>query len=54
MNITKPLLDIVMFSNKLSQHVGWEGPGLVVGWYALSGIILKLISPSFGRLTAIE
>lgn len=54
MNITKPVLDIVLFSKKLAELVGWQGPSLVVGWYFMSGIIIKFISPSFGKLTAIE
>lgn len=43
-----------MFSRKLAELVGWLGPAIVVGWYAVSGLLIRLISPSFGRLTAIE
>lgn len=43
-----------MFSRKLAELVGWEGPALVVGWYFISGIIIRFISPSFGTLTATE
>lgn len=53
-NFTKPFLDIVLFSRKLSDVVGWEGPFLVVCWYLLSGWALRFISPPFGKLTAIE
>lgn len=52
--MTKPVLDIVLFSRKLAELVGWLGPAIVVGWYALSGLLIRLLSPSFGRLTAIE
>ena len=52
--MTKPVLDIILFSTKLAELVGWEGPGLVVAWYFFSGIIIRLISPAFGRLTALE
>ena len=48
LNITKPILDIFMFSRKLAELVGYEGPALVVGWYFISGIIIRFISPSFG------
>ena len=48
------MLDIIMFSRKLSELVGWQGPVAVVLWYFLSGIIIKIVSPPFGRLTAIE
>jgi len=54
LNVTKPILDIILFSTKLAELVGWEGPGIVVGWYFISGIIIRLVSPSFGRLTAME
>lgn len=53
-NFSKPLLDIIMFSRKLSELVGWAGPGLVVLWYLVSGFIIKVVSPPFGKLTAIE
>jgi len=43
-----------LFSKKLAELVGWEGPLLVVGWYFLSGVLIRLISPPFGKLTAIE
>ena len=54
LNITKPILDIVMFSRKLAELVGWEGPAVTVGWYFMSGLVIRAISPPFGRLTAIE
>jgi hypothetical protein len=34
--------------------MGWEGPAIVISWYAFSIIMLKYISPPFGKLTAIE
>ncbi|ETO17206.1 hypothetical protein RFI_20124, partial [Reticulomyxa filosa] len=51
-NITKPLLDIVLFSLKLSELMGWEGPGTVVGYYMISLFVIRHISPPFGALTA--
>jgi ATP-binding cassette subfamily D (ALD) protein 3 len=53
-NVTKPILDITMFSKKLAQLVGYEGPAMVIAWYFLSGVVIRLISPPFGKLTAIE
>jgi ATP-binding cassette subfamily D (ALD) protein 3 len=44
----------VLFSKKLAELVGWEGPALIIGWYFISGIIIRFISPPFGQLTAIE
>jgi len=51
-NVTKPLLDIVLFSRKLSELVGIQGPLAVILYYFLSGLFIRLISPSFGKLTA--
>ena len=53
-NFSKPMLDIILFSRKLSELVGWQGPVVVVLWYFLSGIVIKFVSPPFGKLTAIE
>lgn len=54
LNTTKPILDIILFSRKLAELVGWQGPAMTFAWYGFSGFIIKTISPSFGRLTAIE
>lgn len=43
-----------MFSRKLAELVGWLGPAVVVVWYFVSGVLIRLISPAFGRLTALE
>lgn len=53
-NIGKPWLDMILFSRKLSELVGWEGPAMTFAWYGFSGVIIRLISPPFGRLTAQE
>jgi ATP-binding cassette subfamily D (ALD) protein 3 len=54
LNIAKPILDIFLFSKKLAELVGWQGPVMIFGWYAISAVIIKMISPPFGRLTAVE
>lgn len=54
LNSAKPILDIILFARKLAELVGWEGPAMMFGWYGLSAFVIKLISPPFGRLTAIE
>lgn len=51
-NITKPTLDIILFSRKLAELVGVQGPLAIMGYYFVSGVIIRLISPPFGRLTA--
>lgn len=51
-NVTKPLLDIILFSRKLSELVGVQGPLSVILYYLISGFIIRGISPKFGKLTA--
>jgi ATP-binding cassette subfamily D (ALD) protein 3 len=53
-NVSKPVLDVVLFSKELAVLVGKEGPLLVFVWYLVSGIVIKFISPPFSRLTVIE
>jgi ATP-binding cassette subfamily D (ALD) protein 3 len=43
-----------MFSRKLSELVGVRGPFYIIMWYLLSSIVLRFLSPPFGKLTAIE
>ena len=43
----------LLFSRKLADLVGWIGPAIVIFWYGVSGMFLRLISPSFGKLTAV-
>lgn len=54
LNLTKPILDIVFFSRKLSELVGWQGPAMTFSWYLMAGYFIRLISPGFGKLTAQE
>jgi len=51
-NFSKPLLDIVLLSRKLAELVGWEGPGMMISWYLVSGIFIRFITPTFGKLVA--
>ena len=53
-SLTKPLLDIIVFSKKLAELVGVEGPLLMIAWYVFSGILIKYISPPFGKLAEIS
>ena len=54
LNFSKPVLDLILFSRKLSELVGWEGPAVTIAWYFVSGVVIRLISPSFGKYTAKE
>jgi ATP-binding cassette subfamily D (ALD) protein 3 len=53
-SLTKPLLDVIVFSKKLAELVGVEGPLLMIVWYVFSGILIKYISPPFGKLAEIS
>lgn len=53
-NFTKPMLDIILFSQKLSGLVGYTGPLSVILWYFFSGLFIKFVSPPFGLLTAVS
>jgi ATP-binding cassette subfamily D (ALD) protein 3 len=53
-NFTKPLLDIVLFSKKLSETLGVQGPIWTFFWYILTVLFIRFISPPFGKLIAIE
>lgn len=41
-----------MFSRKLSDTVGAEGPGMIIGWYLICSVIMKMITPPFGKMMA--
>lgn len=53
-NFSKPLLDIILFSRKLSELVGWQGPAMMIAWYFLSGVFIRFITPTFGKLVAVQ
>ncbi|KRX09691.1 P-loop containing nucleoside triphosphate hydrolase [Pseudocohnilembus persalinus] len=53
-NFTKPILDIILLTNKLVSNIGALAPGLILAWYLVSGVVMKFISPAFGKLTAIS
>jgi ATP-binding cassette subfamily D (ALD) protein 3 len=48
----KPVLDIVLLSAQLAANVGLSGPFTMYLYYAISAFILRLVMPSFPRLTA--
>eukprot|EP01114_Cavostelium_apophysatum_P013429 TRINITY_DN3254_c0_g1_i1.p1 TRINITY_DN3254_c0_g1~~TRINITY_DN3254_c0_g1_i1.p1 ORF type:complete len:733 (+),score=209.45 TRINITY_DN3254_c0_g1_i1:91-2289(+) len=52
--ICKPVLDVLLLTHKLMDITGWQGPAMMYSYFVVSGIIKKLIMPSFGRLAARE
>jgi ATP-binding cassette subfamily D (ALD) protein 3 len=53
-DLAKPIVDIVLFAAKLGQALGVGAPFYMVGYFVLSGSILRAISPPFGKYTAQE
>lgn len=53
-DIAKPLVDIVLFAYKLGEAIGGEAPFYMIGYFFLSGVALRALSPPFGKYTAIE
>ncbi|RKP33592.1 ABC transporter transmembrane region 2-domain-containing protein, partial [Dimargaris cristalligena] len=50
----KPLVDIFLFAYKLGQAIGGSAPLAMVGYFFCSAVILRNISPPFGKYTAME
>ncbi|KAI8889644.1 hypothetical protein K501DRAFT_170432 [Backusella circina FSU 941] len=53
-DIAKPVVDIFLFAYKLGEAIGNEAPFYMIGYFVLSGVLLRAFSPPFGRYTAIE
>lgn len=53
-DIAKPIVDIGLFAYKLGQSIGLEAPFMMLAYFATSGLVLRAISPPFGKYTAIE
>ncbi|XP_078353944.1 ATP-binding cassette sub-family D member 3-like isoform X1 [Oculina patagonica] len=53
-NISKPLLDIVIYVQKLTGAIGIQGPAIMLGYLAVSGLILTRLRRPVGRMTAEE
>ncbi|KAJ8655874.1 hypothetical protein O0I10_008538 [Lichtheimia ornata] len=53
-DIAKPIVDIFLFAYKLGEAIGSEAPFFMIGYFVLSGVVLRAFSPPFGRYTAIE
>eukprot|EP00696_Hemimastix_kukwesjijk_P004274 gnl/Hemi2/15273_TR5142_c0_g28_i1.p1 gnl/Hemi2/15273_TR5142_c0_g28~~gnl/Hemi2/15273_TR5142_c0_g28_i1.p1 ORF type:complete len:612 (-),score=123.20 gnl/Hemi2/15273_TR5142_c0_g28_i1:223-2058(-) len=51
-NIFKPVLDVVLYTVKLSFLVGKRGPIFMFAYYLISSILLRRIMPPFAKLTA--
>jgi len=43
-----------LYSRKLSGFIGIKAPLYIIFWYLLTGVILRGVSPAFGKLIALE
>ncbi|KAI8064461.1 ABC transporter transmembrane region 2-domain-containing protein [Gongronella butleri] len=53
-DIAKPIVDMFLFAYKLGEAIGNEAPFFMIGYFMLSGVLLRSFSPPFARYTAIE
>ncbi|EPZ36297.1 ABC transporter domain-containing protein, partial [Rozella allomycis CSF55] len=53
-SLTKPILDLLIFNYQLSKSIGIPGLVGLLANYVGSSIVLRFISPNFGRLAARE
>lgn len=53
-NISKPLLDIIIYARKLSGAIGVQGPSSMLGYLAFSGVFLTWLRRPTGRYTILE
>lgn len=53
-DIAKPVVDICLFALKLGQSIGGEAPLAMLSYFFASGLVLRNISPPFGRFAAKE
>eukprot|EP01116_Phalansterium_solitarium_P019780 TRINITY_DN5655_c0_g1_i2.p1 TRINITY_DN5655_c0_g1~~TRINITY_DN5655_c0_g1_i2.p1 ORF type:complete len:522 (+),score=122.56 TRINITY_DN5655_c0_g1_i2:114-1679(+) len=48
----KPMLDVALFTRRLIDINGWQGPLMMYAYFVVSAILKKYILPSMGRFTA--
>ena len=53
-NVSKPLLDMFVYTYKLSHTIGMQGPGTMLGYLAMSGVVLTWLRRPIGRFTVSE
>ena len=53
-NLSKPLLDIIIYARKLSGSIGAQGPVSMLGYLAFSGVFLTWLRRPTGRYTILE
>jgi len=54
MNLIKPSLDLILFTQSLTKQLGWGMLSLNFLWYGVSGSFLRVVSPPMGLLTSVQ
>jgi ATP-binding cassette subfamily D (ALD) protein 3 len=47
----KPIVDIVLFTRRLVNSIGYGGPILMYFYYVLSGFVMRKLLPNFAKMT---
>lgn len=53
-NLSKPILDIIIYARKLSGAIGYQGPSMMLGYLAFSGVFLTWLRRPTGKFTVME
>lgn len=53
-NISKPLLDVIIYSVKLTQSIGGQGPAIMLAYLFMSGMFLTNLRKPTGQMTVEE
>ncbi|KAL4237173.1 ATP-binding cassette sub- D member 3 [Mactra antiquata] len=53
-NLSKPILDVVIYTIKLTEGIGAQGPAAMLCYLAFSGMVLTRLRRPIGRLTVTE
>ncbi|XP_064626457.1 ATP-binding cassette sub-family D member 3-like isoform X2 [Lineus longissimus] len=53
-NLSKPILDIIIYSVRLAGAIGAQGPGWMLLYLAVSGLILTRVRRPIGKMTVQE
>ncbi|XP_060082720.1 ATP-binding cassette sub-family D member 3-like [Ylistrum balloti] len=53
-NLSKPILDVILYTVKLAGSIGIQGPAKMLVYLAVSGLILTRLRRPVGKLTVIE
>ncbi|XP_070562869.1 ATP-binding cassette sub-family D member 3-like [Ptychodera flava] len=53
-NLSKPLLDIIIYIRELTSAIGAQGPASMMGYLAISGLLLTRLRRPIGKMTITE